>query len=292
MATDAIAVVEASALKRDRGAFDPGDSVRVHVKVIEGEKERVQIFEGTIIRKRGEGARATFTVRRVSLRGRRRADLPAPLPAGRAGPGREVRARPALQALLPPGAHGEGRAPPGEAAGAAGRGRCGARRERRVAGRRAPRPAGRAPAGRVGDPPRAPAPLRSPRRQGCSSSRRISTPRSAAPGRGGSGWRGWTRWAAGPLAGPVVAAAVILDPTAPVDGLRDSKLLTARQRRRLAREIRARALAFAVGRVGPRRIDTGQRAAGHLVCHARGARRGSTSPPGSSWSTATSGSPA
>ncbi len=66
MATDAIAVVEASALKRDRGAFAPGDSVRVHVKVIEGEKERVQIFEGTIIRKRGEGARATFTVRRVS----------------------------------------------------------------------------------------------------------------------------------------------------------------------------------------------------------------------------------
>ncbi len=66
MATDAIAVVEASALKRDRGAFAPGDSVRVHVKVIEGEKERVQIFEGVIIRKRGEGARATFTVRRVS----------------------------------------------------------------------------------------------------------------------------------------------------------------------------------------------------------------------------------
>jgi len=58
--------VEASALKRDRGAFVPGDSVRVHVKVIEGEKERVQIFEGMIIRKRGEGARATFTVRRVS----------------------------------------------------------------------------------------------------------------------------------------------------------------------------------------------------------------------------------
>src|SRR5262249_35811855 len=66
MATDAIAVVEASALKRDRGAFAPGDSVRVHVKVIEGEKERVQIFEGIVIRKRGEGARATFTVRRVS----------------------------------------------------------------------------------------------------------------------------------------------------------------------------------------------------------------------------------
>jgi ribonuclease HII len=59
----------------------------------------------------------------------------------------------------------------------------------------------------------------------------------------------------GPLAGPVVAAAVILDPTASVDGLRDSKLLTSRQRRRLAREIRMHALAWAVGRVGPRRID-------------------------------------
>jgi large subunit ribosomal protein L19 len=66
MGTDAIAVVEASILKRDRGAFDPGDTVRVHVKVIEGEKERVQVFEGMIIRKRGEGARASFTVRRVS----------------------------------------------------------------------------------------------------------------------------------------------------------------------------------------------------------------------------------
>ena len=59
----------------------------------------------------------------------------------------------------------------------------------------------------------------------------------------------------GPLAGPVVAAAVILDPTTPIDGLRDSKLLTGRQRRRLAREIRAHALAFAVARVGPREID-------------------------------------
>jgi ribonuclease HII len=59
----------------------------------------------------------------------------------------------------------------------------------------------------------------------------------------------------GPLAGPVVAAAVILDPTAPIDGLRDSKLLTFRQRRRLAREVRVHALAWAVGRVGPRRID-------------------------------------
>src|SRR5438445_726954 len=63
---DAIRLVEAGQLKKDRDGFAPGDTVRVHVKVIEGEKERVQVFEGVIIRKRGEGARASFTVRRVS----------------------------------------------------------------------------------------------------------------------------------------------------------------------------------------------------------------------------------
>ena len=59
----------------------------------------------------------------------------------------------------------------------------------------------------------------------------------------------------GPLAGPVVAAAVILDPASPIEGLRDSKLLAPRQRRRLVRAIRRQALAWAIGRVGPRRID-------------------------------------
>ncbi len=59
----------------------------------------------------------------------------------------------------------------------------------------------------------------------------------------------------GPLAGPVVVAAVILDATAPIEGLRDSKLLTASQRRRLAGEIRVRAVAWSIARAGPRRID-------------------------------------
>ena len=63
---DAIGVVEASQLKKDRGAFAPGDTVKVYVKVVEGEKDRVQTFEGVVIRKRGEGARASFTVRRIS----------------------------------------------------------------------------------------------------------------------------------------------------------------------------------------------------------------------------------
>jgi large subunit ribosomal protein L19 len=63
---DAIRLVEAAHLKKDREGFGPGDQVRVHVKVVEGEKERTQVFEGTVIRKRGEGGRASFTVRRIS----------------------------------------------------------------------------------------------------------------------------------------------------------------------------------------------------------------------------------
>jgi len=63
---DLIHLVEAASLKKDRADFGPGDHVRVHVKVVEGEKERTQVFDGTVIRKRGEGARAAFTVRRIS----------------------------------------------------------------------------------------------------------------------------------------------------------------------------------------------------------------------------------
>jgi large subunit ribosomal protein L19 len=63
---DAIRIVEAGQLRKDRDGFGPGDTVRVQVKVIEGEKERTQAFEGVVIRKRGEGARASFTVRRIS----------------------------------------------------------------------------------------------------------------------------------------------------------------------------------------------------------------------------------
>jgi ribonuclease HII len=60
----------------------------------------------------------------------------------------------------------------------------------------------------------------------------------------------------GPLAGPVYAAAVILDPTRPIRGLRDSKLLSADQRERLAVEIRSRAIAWAVASADVAEIDT------------------------------------
>lgn len=63
---DPVRVVEAGQLKQGRDDFVPGDTVKVFVKVVEGEKERIQTFQGVVIRIRGEGVRASFTVRRVS----------------------------------------------------------------------------------------------------------------------------------------------------------------------------------------------------------------------------------
>jgi large subunit ribosomal protein L19 len=53
-------------LKTDLPAFRPGDTVRVHVKVIEGTRERIQVFEGVVIKRRGSGISETFTVRKIS----------------------------------------------------------------------------------------------------------------------------------------------------------------------------------------------------------------------------------
>jgi len=59
-------VIEQGALRRDLPPFRSGDTVKVHVKVKEGEKERIQMFEGVVIRRRRGGASATFTVRKIS----------------------------------------------------------------------------------------------------------------------------------------------------------------------------------------------------------------------------------
>ena len=58
--------IEATFLKAEKPAFQVGDSVRVHTKVVEGEKERIQIFAGVVIGRRGHGINETFTVRRIS----------------------------------------------------------------------------------------------------------------------------------------------------------------------------------------------------------------------------------
>src|SRR5262245_17673860 len=58
--------IEAAGLRSQVPDFKPGDRVRVHVKVREGEKERIQVFEGDVIARRAGGVRSTFTVRKVS----------------------------------------------------------------------------------------------------------------------------------------------------------------------------------------------------------------------------------
>jgi large subunit ribosomal protein L19 len=63
---DAINFVESKHLKKKVADFRPGDTVRVHVKVVEGDKERTQVFEGIVTNRRGSGMRSSFTVRKVS----------------------------------------------------------------------------------------------------------------------------------------------------------------------------------------------------------------------------------
>ena len=64
--SDLLLEVEKSSLRADIPDFSPGDAVRVHVKVREGEKERIQVFAGIVIARRGGGARETFAVRKIS----------------------------------------------------------------------------------------------------------------------------------------------------------------------------------------------------------------------------------
>jgi large subunit ribosomal protein L19 len=58
--------IDAASLRSDIPAFRPGDTVKVHVNVVEGNKSRVQVFQGVVIRRHGGGVRETFTVRKVS----------------------------------------------------------------------------------------------------------------------------------------------------------------------------------------------------------------------------------
>ncbi|MDD8016805.1 MAG: 50S ribosomal protein L19 [Bacteroidota bacterium] len=63
---DKIKLVEAAFVKADVPEFKVGDTLNVHVRVVEGDKERIQQFQGVVIGRRGEGMGATFTVRKVS----------------------------------------------------------------------------------------------------------------------------------------------------------------------------------------------------------------------------------
>src|SRR5690349_7484576 len=59
--------LDADSLREDVPNFGPGDTLKVHVRVVEGNRERVQIFQGVVIRRQGSGLRETFTVRKVSF---------------------------------------------------------------------------------------------------------------------------------------------------------------------------------------------------------------------------------
>lgn len=63
---DIIREITKDQLKNDVPAFRPGDTVKVHVKVREGQRERIQVFEGIVIRRNGGGVSETFTVRKIS----------------------------------------------------------------------------------------------------------------------------------------------------------------------------------------------------------------------------------
>jgi large subunit ribosomal protein L19 len=58
--------VDAASIRPDLPDFRPGDTLKVHVRVVEGNKSRIQVFQGVVIRRQGAGVRATFTVRKVS----------------------------------------------------------------------------------------------------------------------------------------------------------------------------------------------------------------------------------
>ena len=61
-----IETINASQLRSDIPDFRPGDTVRVHAKVVEGSRERIQIFEGVVIARKGQGISETYTVRKIS----------------------------------------------------------------------------------------------------------------------------------------------------------------------------------------------------------------------------------
>lgn len=63
---DKIKLIEATQMKKDLPDFKAGDTINVHVRVVEGDKERIQQFQGVVISRRGTGLNTTFTVRKVS----------------------------------------------------------------------------------------------------------------------------------------------------------------------------------------------------------------------------------
>ena len=111
----AIELVEKSQLA-ERPAMKSGDTVKVHVKVREGDKERIQIFEGVVIGMHRGGTRASFTVRKVSFGQGVERIFPLHSPTISEGRGHAVGQGPPREALLPARSEGQGGAHEGQAA--------------------------------------------------------------------------------------------------------------------------------------------------------------------------------
>ena len=108
-------LVDQTSLRTDIPDFAPGDTLKVHVRVVEGTKERVQVFQGAVIGRQGDGLRETFTVRKVCYGVGVERTFPVHTPIGRQDRGRHPRRRPPGEALLPPRSRREGRQDQGEA---------------------------------------------------------------------------------------------------------------------------------------------------------------------------------
>ena len=210
----AIELVEKSQLA-ERPAMKSGDTVRVHVKVREGDKERIQIFEGVVIGLHRGGTRASFTVRKVSFGQGVERIFPLHSPTIQKVEVMRSAQGPPRQAVLPARSEGQGGAHEGQR-----------RRSRRQELGRLHRLMARVPAMRTLE----------------NALRRVGFVHVAGVDEVGRGC----------LAGPVVAAAVVLHPDRHIPGVCDSKVVPAAERERLFDAIRRDAVAWAVavGRSG------------------------------------------
>ena len=113
--------LDAASLRSDIPDFRPGDTLKVHVRVVEGNRSRIQVFQGVVIRRQGDGIRETFTVRKVSFGVGVERTFPVHSPDHRQDRGRHPRRRPPRQAVLPARAARQEGQDQGEARGSSAR---------------------------------------------------------------------------------------------------------------------------------------------------------------------------
>ena len=116
MSQQMLELVEKSSLKAEVPEFQIGDTVDVHTRILEGEKERIQIFNGVVIARSGSGTREMFTVRRIVQGEGVERKFPLHSPRDRQDRSEAPRRRPPGQALLPPRSRRQGRPPEASAA--------------------------------------------------------------------------------------------------------------------------------------------------------------------------------